>query len=111
MINLETYLKNPCGTLSIYMDSIWEDVKNAESDITDNPMYLVLNLARVLAYKKESLILSKKEGGKWALDNLPNEYRQPVSTALYDYENESTPEYSAEKLTEYAQYMLKQIKC
>ena len=93
-----------------YMDSIWEDVKDAEEDIIDNPMYLVLNLARVLAYKSESLVLSKKEGGMWALDNLPIEYKELVSVAMTDYENESSTEYDSENLMKYAKYMLQQIK-
>lgn len=94
-----------------YMDSIWEDVKDAEEDIIDNPMYLVLNLARVLAYKSESLVLSKKEGGMWALDNLPIEYKELVSVAMTDYKNESSTEYDSENLMKYAKYMLQQIKC
>ena len=93
-----------------YMDSIWEDVMNAEEDITENPMYLVLNLARVLAYKKEGQVFSKKEGGMWALDNLPTEYQELVSVAMADYENESMPEYDSKVLTQYAKYMLQRIK-
>lgn len=53
-----------------YMDSIWCDIEAAGEDILDNPMYIVLNLCRVLGYKEEGLILSKKEGGEWMLDKL-----------------------------------------
>jgi streptomycin 3"-adenylyltransferase len=38
-------------------------------------MYLILNLARVLAFMKDGLVLSKREGGEWGLKNLPEKYR------------------------------------
>ena len=50
-----------------YFDSIWSDIEEAETEIMDNPTYIILNLCRVLAYKKEELILSKQEGGKWGI--------------------------------------------
>ena len=43
-----------------YMDSLWYDIESAAEEITAYPMYLTLNLARVLAYKEGGLILSKK---------------------------------------------------
>lgn len=46
-----------------YFDSILSDIEDAKEDIITNPAYIVLNLCRVLAYKREGLILSKKEGG------------------------------------------------
>ena len=33
-------------------------------EITQYPMYLTLNLARVLAFREEGRVLSKKEGGE-----------------------------------------------
>lgn len=92
-----------------YLDSIWEDVKDAEADIEEDTTYLVLNLARVLAYKKEGLVLSKKEGGEWALANLPTKYRELISTALVDYESENAQEYIVESLKDYTKYMLNHI--
>ncbi len=53
-----------------YMDSIWCDIEGAVEDILDSPMYVILNLCRVLGYKEEGLILSKKEGGEWMLGKL-----------------------------------------
>ncbi len=50
-----------------YFDSIRGDIENAVEEIMENPMYITLNLCRVLAYRKERLILSKLEGGKWGL--------------------------------------------
>ena len=51
-----------------YLDSIWSDVENAEEDVLDNPVYVILNLCRVLAYVKENLVLSKEQGGNWMLE-------------------------------------------
>lgn len=35
---------------------------------------LILNLARVLAYLKDGLVLSKKEGGEWGINHIPEMY-------------------------------------
>lgn len=53
-----------------YMDSIWSDIEGAAEEVSENPMYIILNLCRVLGYKEEGLILSKKEGGEWMLGKL-----------------------------------------
>ena len=92
-----------------YLDSIWNDVSGAEEEITDNPMYLILNLARVLAFRREKVILSKQEGGKWGLRNLPEEYRPLIRTALGEYEG-AAAQYDPETAKRYAAYMLEQIK-
>lgn len=96
--------------MEYYMDSIWNDVCDAESDIIDNSMYLILNLARVLAYKMEKNVLSKKEGGEWALATLPAIYHETVSLALADYEDGNNHEYDCEMLKDYARFMLEKIK-
>ena len=51
-----------------YIDSIWNDIAEAEEEITDNPMYIILNLARVLAYIKDGLVLSKKRGRRMGIE-------------------------------------------
>ena len=93
-----------------YMDSIWEDICEAENEIADNTMYLILNLARVLAYKKEGIVLSKKEGGEWALEKLPAKYHLLISEALADYSDKTVPMYDYQSAREYANYMLSEIK-
>ena len=92
-----------------YMDSIWEDIVDAPEDIADNTMYLTLNLARVLAYCKEKLVLSKKEGGEWGLRNLPEKYHGLISKALLEYEKAEDVPYDTNLAKEYAQYMIEQI--
>ena len=95
---------------SNYMDSIWYDVENAEKEITDYPMYLTLNLARVLAYKEEGLVLSKKEGGEWAINHLPAEYHCLVKAAMRDYTESANIIYNKVLARRYAKYVIKRIK-
>ena len=92
-----------------YIDSIWNDIADVEEEITDNPMYLILNLARVLAYLKEDLGLSKKEGGEWALNNLPEKYHGLVQDAMREYTENTDISYDTDIAKEYAGYMLEQI--
>ncbi len=68
-----------------YMDSISGDIADAALDLPENTMYYTLNLTRVLAYKKEGLILSKKEGGEWGLKNLSEEFHPLIRKALEEY--------------------------
>ncbi len=93
-----------------YFDSIWNDIENAEEEITENPMYITLNLCRVLAYQKEQLILSKLEGGTWGLANLPQKYAPLIADALKDYTTDRTMKLNAALAREYAAYMLQQIR-
>ena len=92
-----------------YMDSLWYDVSGAEKDIADHPMYMILNLARVLAFVREKAVLSKREGGEWGLGNLPEEYRPLIRSALREYESGEDMRYDAGAAERYASFMLKQI--
>lgn len=92
-----------------YLDSISADIAEAKEDIKDNPTYVILNLTRVLAFKKDNLILSKKEGGEWALENLPEEYHPLLKDALKDYEGNSNVTYDMECADKYADFILKKI--
>ncbi|MBE3592924.1 MAG: DUF4111 domain-containing protein [Thermoanaerobacter sp.] len=93
-----------------YFDSIWFDIEGAQEDILDNTMYITLNLARVLAYQKENLILSKKEGGEWGLANLPVKYHPLIIAALEEYASGNPSQYNMELAAEYAEYMLGEIQ-
>ena len=95
---------------SDYMDSIWFDVEHAKKEIKLYPMYLTLNLARVLAYKEEGLVLSKKEGAEWAVNTLPDEYHHLIQDALRDYIEDIDVIYDKKLTKKYAKYMIKRIK-
>lgn len=92
-----------------YFDSIWSDIEQAETEIADQPTYMILNLCRVLAYKKEGLILSKQEGGKWGLCNIPEKYHALLAQALDEYSSNKSAEWDENAAHEYAAYMIAQI--
>ncbi len=94
----------------VYFDSIWYDIECAEEDILENPVYVILNLCRVLAFKKEKLILSKQEGGIWGLAHVPETYSKLIQQALDEYASISTIELDKKDAVDYAQYMIEQIK-
>ena len=94
---------------SDYMDSIRYDIEEAPENITVYPMYLTLNLARVLAYKEEGLVLSKKEGGEWALRNLPAEYHPLIRNAMREYTESAEVDYDQALAERYAEYMTERI--
>ena len=93
-----------------YLDSIWNDIVEAPEEITENTMYLTLNLVRVLAFAKDGLVLSKKEGGDWGLKNVPEEYHSLIEDALSEYGSSVVPQYDKELSVKYAEYMLKSIR-
>ncbi len=96
-----------------YLDSIWYDIEDMESSITENPIYATLNLCRVLYYLEEQQVSSKKEGGEWALTKLPPSLHMPIKNALSLYENgqQWTPTSEEEQmLQQFAQILLNKIK-
>ena len=94
---------------SDYIDSIWNDIADAEEEISDNPMYLILNLARVLAFAKEGVVLSKKEGGEWAIKNIQAQYHCLILDAMREYAEGTEVSYDMNLAKDYARYMLEQI--
>ena len=68
-----------------YLDSILRDVADAEEAIASNPVYVALNLCRVLAFVREGLVLSKREGGEWGCAHLPGELVPFARAALAAY--------------------------
>ncbi len=88
-----------------YMDSIWDDIAEAPDDIADNTMYLVLNMTRVAAFYRDKLILSKREGGEWGLNKLPERYHSLISDALHEYTDGAEVIYDIDLAKEFAKYM------
>ncbi|MCM1539116.1 MAG: DUF4111 domain-containing protein [bacterium] len=93
-----------------YWDSIVSDIENAAEEIAKQPVYMTLNLCRVLAYKRERLILSKKEGGEWGLSNLPEQYAGLLKSALEAYRTGERVQFDDALAQKYAGDMLGQIK-
>ena len=92
-----------------YLDSIRSDIENAVDDIAENPVYMTLNLCRVLGYMREGLILSKESGGMWGIANLPAEFRPLVSSTLAYYLDGVPFVYDTEAAQRFAEFMLDKI--
>jgi len=68
-----------------YLASILADLDRSRQHMEQQPASAVLNLCRTLAYVREGKILSKDEGGRWAMDKLPNPLLLPVRSAMQVY--------------------------
>ncbi len=93
-----------------YLDSIRSDIENAVDDIAENPVYVILNLCRVLGYLREGLILSKEGGGMWGLANLPAEFTSLVSAALSYYRDGVVFDFDCEMAKRFADFMTEEIQ-
>lgn len=93
-----------------YVDSILGDIQNAPEDILEQPVYIALNLCRVLAFLSDNLYLSKEEGGKWGLAHLPQEYHAVILSALNCYRYNLEMNEPKESLAVFANQMLSSIK-
>ena len=93
-----------------YLDAIWYDVGGAEEEIAENPMYLILNLARAVAFRETKTVLSKREGGEWGLKNLPETWHPLLRAALREYEGETDVAYDPALAGEYAACMLQRFR-
>lgn len=93
-----------------YTSSILNDVKDAIRDILVSPLYMTLNLCRVLYYLKEGAISSKKEGGEWAVQVVPDRYKALIRRCLDEYSGVSAGlEAETPLLPSFAEYMLTEI--
>ncbi len=92
---------------SAYLGSILHDIADAAADILENPVYITLNLCRVLYYLQEGKIASKREGGEWGTANLPLEFRELVQVFLNQYNGVSeNKQIQPGQLAAFAGYML-----
>lgn len=94
-----------------YAGAIIGDFNDALREREQVPVYFVLNACRVLAFLRESHILSKDEGGSWALQALPEELRGIVAWALDVYRGESaSTAFDKAKMELFARYMEHEIE-
>lgn len=94
-----------------YMSSIWLDVKQAETDILRQPVYVVLNLCRTLAYLQTGLVLSKDAGGGWALrQQMEPAFHTLVRSALRAYRSDGTLTVEEPIARRFAHRMITKIK-
>lgn len=94
-----------------YLDSIVSDFEWALERLGDDPAYFVLNACRVLAFVNEGRVLSKDEGGAWALSHLPLEQHGLIRAALAVYRGvEEHLHVETEVLEQFAALMRQRIK-
>jgi streptomycin 3"-adenylyltransferase len=78
-----------------FIDSLWQDTLSDEFGLTaetDKPVYVILNACRTLAYLHTRQVLSKAEGGEWAIQTLPSPFRPLIRQALDIYQGEEPDE-------------------
>ncbi len=68
-----------------YDDSLMNDLADARDGLCEDTVYFALNFCRVLAWRSEKKVLSKKSGGEWGLKNLPSVYHPVIRSALDAY--------------------------
>jgi predicted nucleotidyltransferase len=94
-----------------YLDSILGDIEDAAQQIIDSPVYYTLNLCRVLHFVREEVVSSKKEGGAWGVQHLPDKYHGLLKRCLDEYSGAAGGGgYDPVLLAEFAQYMSGEIK-
>ncbi|GMG67952.1 aminoglycoside adenylyltransferase domain-containing protein [Tetragenococcus halophilus] len=105
-------IKDVFGKVPIkdYVDSIWRDIENARKDIVIEPMYMVLNLCRVLAFLEDGLYLSKQQGGKWGLTHISTKYHPLIAEALYCYKTKHAMQVDKAYAKDLADQMLHNIE-
>ena len=91
-----------------YIDSIIFDIENAVEEIAGNPVYITLNLCRVLAYIKERKVLSKADGGIWGIKHLPL-YGDIIKDVMDCYNSSAFVDFDNIRLAEMAENILKEI--
>lgn len=89
-----------------YMESIWFDVEGAREVIADEPMYMTLNLCRVLAFLKEDLCLSKQQGGEWGIAKISERYHPLILQALNCYQTNQIMQVDLELAGQFADEVL-----
>lgn len=95
-----------------FLDSIMYDVYDSVQGISGEPIYFILNLCRAAAFFRENKVLSKSDGAEWAAENLNKKYTPLVNAAAESYRSDSQfpQNIPAEVLSEFAEYMLTQLK-
>ncbi len=101
----------PAVPQEYYIESIVRDFEDALQNIARAPIYFVLNACRVYAYLRNGNILSKDEGGSWALRTLPAPYHGVIEQARESYRGDRSPRFfNSADLDHFALYMQEQIQ-
>lgn len=93
-----------------FWDSLRNDLSDCETAILTQPVYVILNLCRALAYREAGLFLSKEEGGAWALAHLSApDAKALVAQALASYAGEGSMAPEEQSAAAFARTMLRRL--
>jgi streptomycin 3"-adenylyltransferase len=102
-----------------HLRSVIEDLWHTRKYLHESPkrvgynpaVYWILGSCRILAFIREEKVLSKLEGGRWGLANLPKEHHDTIEQALALYEGKKKEcIWNHEKLKAFADHMSKVIR-
>ncbi len=99
-----------------FVSSILADVLSAKFGLDGTaaqfPVYVVLNACRTLAFLRTKQVLSKEEGGRWALENVPANFYKTIAGALEEYRcgESDQSKLTKESLAGFAAYMKTEIE-
>lgn len=71
----------------LYWNSLLGDAESIWADMTSNPVYSILNLCRIAARQREKRIMSKLDGGQWALKRLDSQFHPLIQQAMTAYQS------------------------
>jgi len=86
-----------------YVDSVFGDIRAEDDEIDDAPMYYILNLCRSMAYFCDGLVMSKKQGGEYALGKT--EFDDVISDALSCYTGNDDMKTDRARILDFCHYM------
>lgn len=89
-----------------FWDSLMADSADALESVQKTPVYTVLNLCRLWAYKATEAVLSKSEGALWVLEQMDSPV---VQAALDAYENRGEMQVDTALLKRFCTMVLKEI--
>lgn len=94
-----------------YSQSLLYDFKDLNKNVILEPAYGILNACRTVAYIKDGMVFSKKEGGEWALKNFDERYFPIVKQALLSYHTgERFPELSGGTRDSFLAYLEQMVE-
>ena len=92
------------------LQAIQYDLDDAVEGFSAHPCYYVLNLCRALAYKRENLVLNKRDGGEWAMENLDKEHQRVIQAALNADQNGRDMSYDSGLAENFCYAALEELK-
>lgn len=94
-----------------YFTSILCDFNDALEGYTEKPEYYILNSCRVLGFLGSKEVMSKKEGGEWAVDRVPEGFKEIIELALQVYAGKiSGVGFEQETVKEFITYVGEELK-